>query len=454
MNWRSLRVRSLLTVLAVVLPVLAIYAYLSHAHVSHQLGYRLDGRMKHEVTMLREAVLRSGGDNARLREIVDIMPIDTFPQRRLYGVWADGELILSTQSLPFDTVPTLDPGYSDVEAGNSAWRILVDLVPASAQTQGRNIAVLVADPMAVRTSLIRGGAIDTTLPVLIAVPVLIIGIYIALIRSLGPLTQLAEQIRNRSPARLTPLETTGVPSEVKPIAESVNALLARLAESLEQERRFTADAAHELRTPLTALKAHAQVALRAQDETLRRETLQSIARIVGRTDRMISQLLILARLDPQVSRIQTEQVDLGKLVAQSLSDLQVMAEARGHELQLEAQPAVTVRGSSTALTILVRNVVENALQYSNDGEPVEVKVLRDGAHGILTVSDTGPGIPDVAKQEVFNRFRRLPDAKAPGTGLGLSIVQRIAELHGADVTLQDVESRTGLRVAIRIPAAA
>lgn len=454
MNWQSLRVRSLLTVLAVVLPVLAIYAYLSHEHVSYQLGYRLDGRMKHEVTMLREAVLRSGGDNARLREIVDIMPIDTFPQRRLYGVWADGELILSTQSLPFETLPTVDSGYSDVEAGNSEWRILVDLVPASEQTQGRNIAVLVADPMAVRTSLIRGGAIDTTLPVLIAVPVLIIGIYIALIRSLGPLTQLAGQIRSRSPERLTPIETTGVPSEVKPIAESVNALLARLAESLEQERRFTADAAHELRTPLTALKAHAQVALRAQDETMRREALHSIARIVGRTDRMISQLLILARLDPQVSRIQTEQVDLGKLVAQSLSDLQVMAEARGHELQLDAQPAVTVRGSSTALTILVRNVVENALQYSTDGEPVEVRVLREGAHGILTVSDTGPGIPDEAKQDVFNRFRRLPDAKAQGTGLGLSIVQRIAELHGADVTLQDVEQRTGLRVAIRIPAAA
>jgi two-component system, OmpR family, sensor histidine kinase QseC len=332
--------------------------------------------------------------------------------------------------------------------------VLTDVRPASDATRGRRIAVVVADPMSVRTALFREGAIDTTLPVLIAVPVLVIGIYIALVRALGPLTHLAEEIRSRSSERLQPIETARVPSEAKPIAESVNALLARLAESLEQERRFTADAAHELRTPLTALKAHAQVALRAQDETLRRETLQSIARIVGRTDRMISQLLILARLDPQVSRIQTEQVDLGKLVAQSLSELQVMAEARGHQLQLDAQPAVNVRGSSTALTILVRNVIENALQYSTDGEPVEVKVVRDGAHGILTVSDSGPGIPGAAKQDVFNRFRRLPDAKAPGTGLGLSIVQRIAELHGADVTLHDVETRTGLRVSIRIPAAA
>lgn len=453
MSIRSLRTRSLLTVLAVVLPVLAIYAYLSHSHVSYQLGYRLDGRMKHEVTMLREAVLRSQGDNARLREIVDIMPIDTFPQRRLYGIWANGELILSTQSLPFDAVPTIEPGYSNVRAGNSDWRILMDFSPASAQTAGRNIAVVVADPMASRIALIRGGAIDTTLPVLIAVPVLVLGIYLALIGSLRPLTQLAEQIRRRSPERLEPIETTGVPSEARPIAESVNALLSRLADSIERERRFTADAAHELRTPLTALKAHAQVALRAEDETLRRETLHSIARTVSRTDRMISQLLILARLDPQVSRIQTEQVDLGKLVAQALADLKVMAEARPHALNLEAEPRVMVRGSSTALAILVRNVVENAIQYSTEGEPIEVKVSRSASHGVLTVSDTGPGIPDDAKQDVFNRFRRLPDAKTSGTGLGLSIVQRIAELHDADVTLHDVETRQGLRVAIRIPAA-
>jgi two-component system, OmpR family, sensor histidine kinase QseC len=83
-----------------------------------------------------------------------------------------------------------------------------------------------------------------------------------------------------------------------------------------------------------------------------------------------------------------------------------------------------------------------------------VSVYQDGAHGVVAISDTGPGIPDDAKLDVFNRFRRLPDAKAPGTGLGLSIVQRIAELHGAEVALQDVEARSGLRVTIRIPMAA
>lgn len=453
MRWQSLRVRSLLTVLAVVLPVLTIYAYLSHQHVSYQLGRRLDGRMKHEVTMLRQAVARSGGDDARLREIVEIMPIDTFPQRRLYGIWLDGSLVLATPSLPFEVPPRVDSGYSNEHVAGVEWRVLTDVQSAAASTHGRNVVVVVADPIAARAGLIQEGAIDTTLPVLIAIPLLIIGIYIAIVRSLGPLTRLAEQIRHRSPEHLQPIDTQGVPSEALPIAESVNALMTRLAESLERERRFTADAAHELRTPLTALKAHAQVALRAEDETLRRETLQSIARTVSRTDRMISQLLILARLDPQASRIQTEVVDLGKLVAQSLSDLQSMAEVRGHALRLSAPARVNVRGSSTALLILVRNVIENAIQYSNEGEAIDLDVGCDETHGVLTVSDIGPGIPDEAKLEVFNRFRRLPDAKASGTGLGLSIVQRIAELHEAEVTLHDAENRSGLRVVIRIPIA-
>jgi signal transduction histidine kinase len=454
MNTNSLRTRSLITVLAVVLPVLIVYVYISHSNLSHQLGRRLDGRMGHELTMLKEAVQRSGGDNARLREIVELMPIDIFPQQRLFGIWTDGERALASDGLPFESAPDAAAGYSNVRAGETDWRLLVDSLPPSAATNNRRVVVVVADPMSIRQGLIRGGAIDQLWPLLIAVPLLIVGIYIALARSLRPLTRLADQIRKRSAEQLQPVATDGVPSEALPIAESVNALMARLAESIERERRFTADAAHELRTPLTALKAHAQVALRATDENLRRDTLRSIARTVNRTDRLISQLLMLARLDPEVSRIDAAKVDLGRVAAQTLSDLHGMAEARGQRVTLAAEPETSVRGSATALAILARNIVENAIQYSNDGAPIDVRVFRDGEHGVLEVSDTGPGIPDEAKKEVFSRFRRLPDAKVSGTGLGLSIVQRIAELHDGEVLLQNKEEGAGLRATIRIPRAA
>lgn len=449
MNPRSLRHRSLIAVLAVVLPALVVYAWLSHAHVSHQLGYRLDGRMKHELVMLKEAVLRSDGDNARLREIVELMPIDSFPQRRLYGIWADGERVLATDPLPQELAPEGRTGYADVQAGGQEWRVLTEVIPASAATQQRRIEVLVADPMSARAALIRGGAIDTTLPVLIAVPVLILGIYIALGRSLNPLTQLAAQIRSRSPERLEPLDAGDVPSEALPIAESVNALLSRLGDSLDRERRFTADAAHELRTPLTALKAQAQVALRAGDDNLRREALQSISRTVDRTDRLIAQLLALARLDPLQRGLPTEEVDLAKVTRQTLADLSGIAEARRKLLRLQNDDDVVIQGSSTAVAILVRNIVENAVQYSNEAEPVDIRVFRDGTDRVLEVCDTGPGIPGQVRGEVFERFRRLPDAKSPGTGLGLSIAQRIVELHDAAISLDDAGDAAGLRVTVR-----
>jgi len=454
MNTKSFRTRSLITVLAVVLPVLIVYVFMSHSNLSHQLGRRLDGRMRHELTMLREALERSGGDNARLREIVDLMPIDIFPQRRMFGIWTDGERALATDGLPFSAAPDADTGYSTVSAGGTEWRLLVESLAPSAATGNRRVVLVVADPMSIREGLIRGGAIDQLWPLLITVPLLIVGIYVALARSLQPLTQLADQIRKRSADRLQPISTVGVPSEALPIAESVNTLMGRLAEGIERERRFTADAAHELRTPLTALKAHAQVALRAQDEKLRRDTLHSIARTVNRTDRMISQLLILARLDPQVSRIDADSVDLGRIAGQTVSDLQGMAAERGQSLMLKNAPGTKVLGSGTALAILTRNIIENAIQYSNEGTPIDVRTFPEGEYGVLEVSDHGPGIPDEAKQQVFERFRRLPDAKASGTGLGLSIVQRIAELHHGEVSLRDGESGSGLRVMVRIPAEA
>ena len=449
---KSLRTRSLVTIVAVVIPMLVAYAVVSHSRASYQLGQRFDGRMHSELRMLQTAVVRSHGDMARVREIVDLMPVDSFPRRRLFGIWSKGQLLLASQRLPFDVPPTLELGFTNVDGSDGQWRILTEMMPSSEGTSHRDLVVLVADPMPTRSALIWGAATDNVLPLLVALVLVIAGIYIALVASLRPLTQLAAQIRQRSADQLTPIATDHVPNEVLPIAESVNLLMARLGDSLERERSFTADAAHELRTPLTALKAHAQVALRAQDEELRRETLRNIARTVNRTDRLIAQLLTLARLDPDAGNTYSHRVDLGKVGTRTVEELRSMAEGRGQQLQLQTDPGVIVRGNADALAILTRNIVENAIQYSHEGKPIDVRVFADGGHGVLQVTDCGPGIPDEAKQEVFRRFRRIAGTTSPGTGLGLSIVQRIAELHGGEVALHHNETEAGLRVVASIPS--
>jgi two-component system sensor histidine kinase QseC len=449
----SLRIRILLTIIGVIVPVMLIYSITGFQHVSDELTRRFDGRMTREMRMLETAVARSGGDIGRIAEMIEVMPTDSFPRRRHLSIWSGDRLIVASENLPFTAPPPATPGFHAVSASDSDYRVLSAVLQPTAATHDQTWVLSVAEFVPMRTGLIRQAARDILYPLAVAIPLVVIGVYVALLVNLRSLTNLASQIRRRSADRLQPIDTTGVPNEMQPIATSVNHLMSRLGESLDRERRFTADAAHELRTPLTALKAHAQVALKAEDEHLRRDALRSIARTVNRTDRMISQLLTLARLDPDAGPTYLDKVDLGRVASRTLSELRGLAETRGQHLNLHADGSVVVRGNSDALSILMRNIVENAIQYSEDGTPIDIRVFGDGANGVLEVNDHGPGIPDEEKQEVFGRFRRLPGTKGSGIGLGLSIVQRIADLHGGRIALFDADAGPGLKVTATIPAA-
>jgi two-component system sensor histidine kinase QseC len=281
-------------------------------------------------------------------------------------------------------------------------------------------------------------------------PLLVIGIYLGLRRSLAPVTHIAQEIQGRSTERLDPISTTDVPAELRPIVLSVNQLLAHIEASFEREKRFTADAAHELRTPLTALKTHAQVALRA-DEDLRRSSLHKIVNVVNRTNRLLSQLLMLARLDPRTPKTFTDRMNLRSIAQQVIDELATRNADGSGRLNLQAEEDVLVRGEADTLGVLMRNVIENSLQYSAQDQPVDVRVYRDGDRGVFEVEDHGPGIRDVEKMEVFRRFWRAPGTPGFGTGLGLSIVQRIVDLHGGSIGLRDARGGAGLLVSTRFP---
>jgi two-component system sensor histidine kinase QseC len=281
-----------------------------------------------------------------------------------------------------------------------------------------------------------------------------VGVYWVLGKNLAPVTRLSEQIRQRSAEDLEAVATEKLPLELLPIGESVNNLFSRLRESLDRQSRFTADAAHELRTPLTALKTNAQVALETTDEQLRRTTLRKIVGTINRTSRLISQLLTLARLDPRVTKEHTTCVDLGSCARETIAELDVATWPHCQKLHLDISAGVFVKGESDALCIMIRNIVENALQYSisaREGQ-VDLRVFRDGTQSVIEVEDRGPGIPETEKAEVFQRFRRLSGAVGFGTGLGLSIVQRIVDLHGASIALNDPRVGQGLCVRVEFPS--
>lgn len=283
-------------------------------------------------------------------------------------------------------------------------------------------------------------------PLLFGLPLLGAWIWFATRRGLAPLDRVAEEIAARAPERLDPVAPAVAPREVRPMLDAMNALFGRVAIALDQERRFTADAAHELRTPLAAIVAQAQVARRARDDAERDHALGQIAVGAQRAGRLVDQLLTLARLDPAAG-LPLAPVRLDELAAEVCADHGAAALEKNIALELDAPEPAVVAGNADMLRALLRNLLDNALRYTPAGGKVGVGVTVD----VLAVSDSGPGIPAAERENALRRFHRLAGQETAGSGLGLSIAARIAELHGARLELADGIGAPGLAVRVTFP---
>jgi len=232
---------------------------------------------------------------------------------------------------------------------------------------------------------------------------------------------------------------------------ALNGVLARQAEVLARERRFTADAAHELRTPLASLRVQAQVAARAGTATERRSALDKLQANIDRTTHLMSQLLSLSRLEPGSSLFIPEQVT----EAQRVVDL-VMEDLAPGARDKQVAIAVSgchheVPGSPEVLYLLLRNLLENSIRNVSTGGWVALEVAARDAQALLTISDDGPGIPCAERSRAFERFYRIPGSAPGSSGLGLSIVGRIVELLGGEIELASPATGTGLVVTVTLP---
>lgn len=335
-------------------------------------------------------------------------------------------------------------GYTTLNTAEGRWRVY------SEQLRGRVIQV--AQPMAVREGLALEMALRVMLPWLGLIPLLGILVWFAIGRGLAALGAVTRAVDARNPDSLEPLQLARVPNELQPLLAALNALLARLAQALEVQRAFTADAAHELRTPLAALQLQAQLLERSRDEAERRQALDRLRGGLQRATHVVEQLLTLARQEGQDAPLQ-ENVDLHALAASVIAERGPLAQTRGIDLGLVAdETSVSIPGDAEALHILLANLVDNALNFTPVGGQVDVAVGRDRGWAWLAVRDTGPGIPPADRERVFDRFFRGSDSTdQPGSGLGLAIVQRIAQRHGARLVLQDAVPAPGLQVRVLFP---
>lgn len=451
----SIRRRLLVTLLTIITLVWLFTALSSYQETQHEIEELFDAQLAQSARTLLTVAGHELDELEGIPETTHIhfLPGDTgdedgieYEQKLAYQLWIlpQNKLILRSFMAPETPLSPILSGYSSEVINGQPWRVFSLHEPKS------GFQIKMAESLEIRQELTDEITQRMAIPMLIALPLLALLIYLGIGRGLLPLQRLAHSIARREPGRLERVDTSNIPREIEPLVAALNQLFERVEGSMEHERRFTADAAHELRTPLAALKVQAQVALHSRDEAERTHALEQVVNGVVRASRLVEQLLTLARIDPETARGEFVEFALLPLAEEALAALEPFASEKQITLQLQCTSRPRLTGEAQSLAIALRNLTDNAIRYTPPGGTVEIRI-EEGAETLqLCIADSGPGIPESERERIFNRFYRLAGQQTEGSGLGFSIVQRIAELHQASVTLQ--RSRLGgLAVCLNFP---
>lgn len=410
----------------------------------HEIDEIYDVQLVHAAKLLLDLTRQDIADTSNRRMTLPddhSGPSHEYERKISFRIWKDNALLTESLSAGDLGMASAPPGFSRQQIGDTEWHFYVHVDDSS------GITVEVAEHSEVRTELIIQILSSMLVPALIFAPVILFLIWFGVTRSLTPMIVLARQINQRGAEDLTSLEAGRIPREIMPFITALNRLFSRVDLALRTEREFTDNAAHELRTPLAAMKTQAQVLQKhAASRPEQREDFDNLIDAIDRATRMVEQLLAFSRL--QHMHESFEPVDIGELTRGVVSNLVAPALKRNQDLRVEIDPKVAVTGSAAALSIMVRNLVDNAIKYTPRGGEISVRITTERNRPTLIVEDSGPGIPTEYHQKVFNRFYRIARAEdTGGSGLGLAMVRWIVELHKAEIVMENLQPR-GLRVKV------
>jgi two-component system sensor histidine kinase QseC len=418
-------------------------ALVSYVEARHEVEELLDAHLAQVAAL----VLAEGGRDPRTVDDGHAPQLHRYARRVTFQLWENGtRLRLHSANAPDTRLSPRDEGFSDVTLDGHAWRVF------SAWDADRRYVVQVGERLQARDEIAATIAENFIVPLAIALPALALLIWLGIRRALQPLRALNREVEDRAPGNLAPVKLDRTPTEVAPVVASLNRLFERVQASIENERKFTADAAHELRTPLAALRAQAQVARGATDDAERRRALDQVIAGCDRGSHLVAQLLTLARLEPREFRAERETCDLRGVLQRAIADLALSALEKRVELELDDGPDASILGDARLLDVLFRNVIDNAVRYSPPHSRVRLRIDRTASEVSAVVEDEGPGVPVEERDTLGRRFHRLAGSDTVGTGLGLSIARRIAELHGATIAFEDTGTGSGLVVRVSFPA--
>ncbi|MBS0592061.1 MAG: sensor histidine kinase N-terminal domain-containing protein [Proteobacteria bacterium] len=410
--------------------------------IAHETGEMFDRELQRTAAGVL-AVVGTAADSALLPAGAAKRHDDKDARAEIVLRDAAGHLVLDASSLPPLATDPDAPHFRTLAHAGENWRVYQTWDAA------RRHWIQVAAPLHDRDQLLAAHVGAVLVPLAALLLVLPIAIWLGLRRGLAPLRALSRTIA-AEPARTPVLTRKDVPAELLQLTRALDALVANLNTALARERRFTADAAHELRHPLAVLRLELDLAGADGAAAARATHLQRARDGLGRMERLVAQLLMLARVE-SLERIEDAGlISPAALAREVLADANERAAPRGVTLSLEADTDLRVRGSAGLLAIALGNAVDNAIAHGKPRGQVDIGVTRRGGEVEVSVDDDGPGMPDAQVEHLGERFLR---STGSGSGLGLSIAQAIMALHGGSLTVARSPAG-GASVRLRLPAAA
>jgi two-component system sensor histidine kinase QseC len=443
---RSLQARLLSLVLGLVAGVWLATAALTWLDVRHELDELLDSHLAQAAALLVAQQAREIEDDDHS---INAPSLHRYAPKVAFQVFHEGRLALRSSNAPAQPMLAFtgaEEGFRTVSMGGAIWRVFA--------THGseQDTQVFVGEQVESRNAILWAVLRSALTPMLFALPLLALAAWWAVRKGVAPIRALGRTLAQRQPQAMQPIAVDDAPSEMTPMLDALNGLFRRIAELMASERRFTADAAHELRTPIAAIGAQAQVALASADDAERTHALLATLQGCDRAARLVEQLLTLSRLESGSAPTLTH-LDIGAVVRQVVADAAPLALAKHQTIEVEAAQSFSADADATLLSVLVRNLVDNAIRYSPPGASVRVAIQGADGDVDLTVEDSGPGMSEADIEHLGERFFRVIGTGQSGSGLGWSIARRIARVLAVEVRVSRSASMGGLSVALRFPHA-
>ncbi len=418
-----------------------LLAFMTYRTIYHELDEQYDAELVQSAHLLAGFWQDGHPPDASLSVLDD--QESRYLRYFIYQLWQDGQLVSASEGSPATPLVALnaEPHYEETKGWHGY----------SLPLSNRRWLILAESDYA-RHSMVKNVAGSLLAPYLISVPFVMLLVWLAIRLGLSPLSDLARSVSRRSPDNLTPLSDGKRVRELEPVKHAINALLQRLEAGIEREKRFTADAAHELRTLLMVLRLHADNARALSDPEQRDQSLQKLQEAVGRAERMLEQLLVLARLDPaQGAPADGARADILRVARDTLASLVPLGDRFHQQLELCLETSLWAGIPEEALQLVLRNLVDNACRYTAAGV-ISVNAEQQGKQIVIEISDSGEGLTEDLRQRYSERFSR-GHSDSDGAGLGLSIVNGLLSLYGGSLTYRKRCADTPAAAIVLLPAA-